>query len=366
MSKSIPKPKLPEPAAKVPASSFHPQYVLYGLLAVAAFSIAFVATKFWQAPEKPAAPPGMVYVPAGEFTMGSSNPKDPANERPVRTIQLDAFFMDACEVTNAQFAEFVKATGYITTAEKKPDWEDMKKQLPPDTPKPDDAMLVPGSMVFQQTKAPVPMNDVSQWWKWTPGACWKHPEGPTSNVNDRQDHPVVHVSWFDATAYAKWASKRLPTEAEWEYVSRAGAKGQRYTWGQEPLTDADGTRANIWQGVFPCTNSKADKWVRTAPVKTYPANAWGVHEMAGNVWEWCNDWYRADEYSRTMTSKSNPPGPDESYDPNEPYTPKRVIRGGSFLCHQSYCESYRNSARRGTSPDTGMSHTGFRCVKAIR
>jgi formylglycine-generating enzyme required for sulfatase activity len=359
-SSNLPEPNVNETAA-IPW-----QTVAMIALGLVAFAGTYFITKVLQSTKAISTlnpPSGMVAIPAGEFVMGSSNPQDPANERPARTIKLSAFFMDATEVTNAQFKEFVDATDYVTTAEKKPDWEELKKQLPPGTPKPDDALLVAGSLVFTPTSKPVPTTDMSLWWTWTKGANWKHPEGPSSDLKGLENHPVVHVSWFDATAYAKWAGKRLPTEAEWEYASRAGATGKRYTWGDEPLTDEVGTRANIWQGNFPNINLKKDGWIRTSPVKTYPPNAWGLYDTAGNVWEWCSDWYRADEYKRTMNAKENPAGPDDSWDPNEPYTPKRIIRGGSFLCHKNYCESYRNSARRGTSPDTGMSHTGFRCVR---
>lgn len=369
---------LPESNVKS-AQSFSFQTLLFLLLGLVAFAGAYFLTMQFRDGAKALSsenvlngdskqevgnpPPGMVYIPAGEYVMGNSDPKDNANERPTRTIKLSGFFMDVTEVTNAQFKAFVDATGYVTTAEKKPDWEDLKKQLPPGTAKPDDSKLVAGSLVFTPPTKAVPTNDITLWWTWTPGACWRHPEGPGSDLKDRENHPVVHVSWYDAEAYAKWAGKRLPSEAEWEYASRAGATGKRYTWGDEPLTDEVGNRANIWQGTFPHLNIKTDGWVRTSPVKTYPANAYGLYDTAGNVWEWCSDWYRADEYSRTMNAKQNPPGPSDSWDPNEPYTPKRVVRGGSFLCHKNYCESYRNAARRGTSPDTGMSHTGFRCVR---
>ena len=314
-------------------------------------------------PNSDPAPKGMVWIPPGEFRMGSEDQVSPRNERPAHSVKLDGFWMDAHEVTNAEFQEFVDATGYKTTAEKAPDWEEMKKELPPGTPKPPDDVLVPGSLVFNQPKQRVGTEDVSQWWSWTKGAEWLHPEGPDSTIKGRENHPVVHVSWFDANEYAKWAGKRLPTEAEWEYAARGKLAGKRFTWGDEPPTEASSI-ANIWQGEFPNRNDKRDGWERTSPVETYPANGYGLYDMAGNAWEWCSDWYRADAYIGIKGTLTNPPGPEDSWDPNEPHAAKRVIRGGSFLCHVTYCESYRTAARRGNSPDTGMSHLSFRCVKS--
>ncbi|HQR07705.1 MAG TPA: formylglycine-generating enzyme family protein [Gemmatales bacterium] len=345
-------------------------------LGIASFGVVYGATKFFNSSADintagPAArgqiikKDGMVLIPAGEFIMGTEGQAANRNEQPAHRVKISSFWMDENEVTNAQFRKFVEAAKYVTTAEKAPEWEELKQQLPPGTPKPPAEMLVAGSMVFVPTKQPVPTNNPALWWKWTPGACWNHPEGPQSNLEGRENHPVVHVSWFDATEYAKWAGKRLPTEAEWEYASRGGKSSQKFSWGNEGLTDTDGTKANIWQGNFPNQNTKVDGWERTAPVKTYPPNGFELYDMAGNAWEWCSDWYRADAYAQRANSKviDNPKGPTESLDPNEPYAPKRVIRGGSFLCHVTYCESYRNAARRGNSPDTGMSHVGFRCVQ---
>jgi formylglycine-generating enzyme required for sulfatase activity len=328
-------------------------------------AVAGLVFGLWEArrARNPAAPPGMVWIPPGQFMMGTAGPEAHANERPAHQVRVDGFFMDIHEVTNAEFAKFVAATKYVTTAEKVPDWEEMKKTLPPDTPKPGPDVLVAGSLVFRAPAGPVRLNDVSQWWKWTPGACWNHPEGPGSDVADRMNHPVVHVSFEDALAYCAWAGKRLPTEAEWEYAARGGLAGKRYTWGDEPPRD-DSKLCNIWQGTFPNDNTKQDGYDRTAPVGSYPANSYGLHDMAGNVWEWCSDWYRADAYTRRAApvALENPTGPRDFWDPNEPMTPKRVIRGGSFLCHITYCESYRTAARRGSAIDTGMSHLGFRCV----
>jgi formylglycine-generating enzyme required for sulfatase activity len=325
-------------------------------LAGAAFAAAYGATRLWNAP-----PPGMVWVPPGEFTMGSGS--GPANERPAHRVRLDGFWMDEHEVANAEFRRFADATGYVTTAERKPDWEELRMMLPPGTPKPADDKLVAGAMVFTPPASAVPLDDAARWWRWVPGACWRHPEGPDSTLDGRDDHPVVQVSWDDAVAYAKWAGKRLPTEAEWEYAARGGLEGQRYPWGDEPPTD-DAPRANIWHGEFPHRTTKPAGSERTAPAKSFAPNGYGLYDMAGNAWEWCADWYRVDAYARRAGQGVlvDPTGPAESWDPNEPYAPKRVTRGGSFLCHVSYCESYRTAARRGTAPDTGMSHIGFRCV----
>ena len=318
----------------------------------------------WGTP--PQAPSGMVYIPGGEFVMGSPGAPPQANEAPAHRVRIDGFFMDETEVTNRQFAEFVKATGFVTEAEKKPDWELMKKQLPEGTPKPPDDVLVPGALVFSPPPVEVPLDDVAGWWQWVPGANWKHPEGPSSHLQGREDHPVVHVCFDDAVAYTKWAGKRLPTEAEWEYAARGGLPSKRFIWGDEHPREIKGGRANIWQGTFPNKNTKLDGFERTAPVKSYPPNKFGLYDMAGNVWEWCSDWYRADAYIGAEKGlQINPKGPDSFWDPTEPLVPKRVTRGGSFLCHITYCESYRPGARRGTAIDTGMSHIGIRCVQNL-
>jgi len=306
----------------------------------------------------------MVHIPAGEFRMGTDEAQSFANERPAHVVQVASFWMDEHEVTNAEFARFVAATHYVTIAERPVDWEQLKTQLPPNTPRPDAAALAPGALVFTPPTHAVSLDDYSQWWRWVPGASWRHPEGPKSALQGRENHPVVQISWDDAAAYARWAGKRLPTEAEWEYAARGGRAGQRFTWGNTPPTDQH-PQANIWEGEFPYHNTSADGYAGTAPVKSFAPNGYGLYDMAGNVWEWCTDWYRADTYV-TLASLGrceNPHGPATSLDPDEPYTPKRVTKGGSFLCHISYCESYRPSARRGTSPDSGLSHVGFRCVK---
>jgi formylglycine-generating enzyme required for sulfatase activity len=306
---------------------------------------------------------GMVKIPAGDYEMGAADKEGRPDEYPQHAVHVDGFYMDATEVTNAMFMEFVKATGYVTTAERAPDWDELKKQLPPGTPKPADSLLVAASLVFTPPSKPVALNDVSQWWQWVKGADWKHPEGPNSSIKGKDNYPVVQVSWDDAMAYAKWAGKRLPTEAEWEWAARAGLTSQPFTWGNEPVEKGQ-PKANIWQGHFPDRNTATDGFARVAPVKSFAANAYGLYDIAGNVWEWCADWYRSDAYAQAGTQKSvNPKGPASSYDPEEPSIPKRVVRGGSFLCHASYCASYRVSARMKTSPDTGLEHTGFRCVK---
>jgi formylglycine-generating enzyme required for sulfatase activity len=330
---------------------------------VAGFAAAFAATWLLSRPAAP--PPGMVRVPGGLFVMGAHGPTNQRNELPAHTVRVDGFFMDETEVTNARFRTFVDATGYVTLAEKPVNWDELKKQFPANTPKPPDDRLRPGSLVFTPPDKAVPFNDMTRWWTWTAGACWKHPEGPGSDLAGRDDHPVVHISWDDAVAYATWAGKRLPTEAEWEFAARGGLDRKRFPWGDEPPNDTDRFPANIWQGQFPHQNTKADGWDRTAPVKSFAPNGYGLYDMGGNVWEWCSDWYRADAYAGRTGITVNPPGPASSWDPNELLVPKRVNRGGSFLCHETYCESYRPAARRGTGFDTGMSHIGFRCVKSF-
>lgn len=305
---------------------------------------------------------GMVWIAGGSFMMGASDRQGRPDEYPQHPMTVKGFWMDATEVTNAQFTRFVQATGYITTAERKPDWEEIKKQLPPGTPKPADSLLAAGSLVFTPPAEAVSLDDASQWWKWVKGADWKHPQGPGSSIAGKDRYPVVQVSWEDAAAYARWAGKQLPTEAEWEFAARAGLTAQPYTWGSEDV-EAGRPKANVWQGHFPDKNTVKDGFARVAPVKSFAPNAYGLYDMAGNVWEWCADWYNADYYTQCAGKKPlDPKGAAASLDPDEPTVPKRVVRGGSFLCHASYCASYRVSARMKTSPDTGLEHTGFRCV----
>ncbi len=319
--------------------------------------------------EPPGSPPdeGMVWIPGGQFWMGTEDPRFP-DAKPVHLVELDGFWMDRTEVTNAQFQKFVEATGYKTIAERKPDINEILKQLPPGTPIPPketlaeiEENLVPGSLVFTPPATEVQsLDNHFQWWAYVPGANWKHPEGPDSNIEDRLDHPVVHVCYDDAIAYAKWAGKRLPTEAEWEFAARGGLDRQPFAWGDELRPD-DQWMANIWQGAFPAENTAEDGHVGTAPVGSYPANGYGLHDMAGNVWEWCADWYRPDYYARSP--ERNPKGPSDSQDPNEPHIPKRVQRGGSLLCSDLYCVRYRIGTRGKGAVDSGAGHIGFRCVQ---
>ena len=308
-------------------------------------------------------PPGMIWIPGGEFTMGTDEEESYAVERPAHRVLLDGYWIDETEVTNDQFRAFVEATGYVTTAERKPDWEQLKTQVRPGTPKPHDSLLVASSLVFTMPSHPVSLASPANWWVWVPGADWLNPEGAGSSIDDRGDHPVVQVSWEDAKAYADWAGKRLPTEAEWEYAARGGLDSKRYAWGDEFQPDGK-WMANTWQGNFPNDNSAEDKYARTAPARSFAPNGYGLYEMTGNVWEWCADWYSAKLYTERTGPRiiSNPTGPGKSFDPSEPYSSKRVTKGGSFLCTKDYCSNYRPSARRGTDWDTGMSHLGFRCV----
>lgn len=317
-----------------------------------------------------AAPFDMVWVPGGEFMMGSDSRLARANERPAHRVHVDGVWMDRTHVTNAQFREFVAATHYVTTAERMPDWETMRVQLPAGTARPADDQLVPGALVFVGSERPVSLDDYSQWWSYVPGADWRHPGGPATSIEGKDDHPVVQVTYEDALAYAQWVGKRLPTEAEWEFAARGGLEQATYAWGEE-LTPNGQTMANIWQGrnePFPVVSPKAGGAVGTMRAGTFPANGYGLVDMTGNAWHWVADWYRSDAFSAAESSAmpNNPLGPSASYDLDEPGVPvdapKRVIRGGSFLCNESYCLSYRPSARRGNDPYNAMSHIGFRLV----
>ena len=311
------------------------------------------------------APEGMVWIPGGEFSMGSDDPtsslcggKDAMPDaRPIHRVYVDGFWMDRTEVTNAQFAEFVKATGYVTIAEQTPRAEDF-----PDAP-PEN--LVAGAVVFTPPATPVPLTDHFQWWSYVRGANWRHPAGPGSELTGREKHPVVHVGYADAVAYAKWAGKRLPTEAEWEFAARGGRAGELYAWGND-LKPGGKWMANIFEGKFPVKDTGEDGYAGIAPVAQFPANAYGLHDVAGNVWEWVSDWYRPDYFARLAASgvARNPQGPADSFDPSEPGTKKRVHRGGSYLCTDEYCTRYMVGTRGKGEEDTGTNHLGFRCVQA--
>lgn len=308
----------------------------------------------------------MVLVQGGDFIMGTNDDESYEQERPAHKVHVDPFYIDKTEVTNKEFKAFVDATGYVTVAERKPDWEELKTMLPPGTPKPDDELLQPGSMVFSAPTTDVPTTDISAWWKWVEGASWKHPEGPASNINDRMNHPVVHIAWEDANAYCKWAKKRLPTEAEWEFAARGGLVEKRFGWGDDFKKDQH-FMANTFQGKFPSRNTGEDGYLGTSPVGSFAPNGYGLYDMIGNVWEWTSDWYDFDEYKKINVKQVlyNPHGPDKTFNPENSYAKERVTKGGSFLCADNYCINYRPSARRGTSYDSGASHIGFRCVKDV-
>lgn len=312
-------------------------------------------------------PNNMVLIPGGEYLMGSDKSESYTNEKPVHRVVVSSFFMDKYEVTNQQFLQFVNETGYTTTAEKKINWDEMMSQLRPGTSRPPDSLLEPGSLIFKASSYPIPLNDESSWWEWEKGASWKHPSGKNSSINEIMDHPVVHISWDDAVAYAQWAGKRLPTEAEWEWAARGKKTDAIYPWGNESINETP-MKANFWQGHFPYKNTKQDGYHLTAPVGSFISNEYGLFDMSGNVWEWCSDFYHINSYSYDKEKGIciNPKGPKTSYDPSEPFAIKKILRGGSFLCNDSYCSGYRVSRRMSSSKDTGLMHTGFRCVKDIR
>jgi len=315
---------------------------------------------------------GMVWIPGGEFIMGSEGPLAKPNEQPAHRVRVHSFWMDRTPVTNVRFATFVSATGYVTTAERRPEWGTLKLQLPEGTPEPADGDLVPGAMVFVGTEQSVDLNDYAQWWRYVPGADWRHPQGPDSSIIGKDDYPVVQVSYEDALAYARWAGKRLPTEAEWEFAARGGLRKATYAWGNE-FTPRGRRMANVWDGSaqpFPVVGPRTAFEHGTSRVCSFPPNGYGLCDVTGNVWQWIADWYRADAFVLEAQGAEplDPQGPRNSYDPDEPGTPanaaKRVIRGGSFLCSREYCLSYRPSARRGADPYTSMSHIGFRLVSS--
>jgi formylglycine-generating enzyme required for sulfatase activity len=298
---------------------------------------------------------GMILLPAGTFWMGCDEASF-NDARPVHKVHVNQFWIDKTEVTNEQFAKFVEATGYKTIAEIKPSAKDF-----PDAP-PEN--LVAGAVVFTPPVHTVSKHSHYNWWHYVPGANWRHPEGPQSNIKQRMHHPVVHIAWPDAVAYAKWAGKRLPSEAEFEYATRGGLDRKQFSWGND-FKPKGKWQANLWQGLFPYKNTGEDGFVTTSPVATFPANGYGLYDLTGNVWEWCSDWYRPDYYQTCVDKKieNNPPGPEDSADPNEPSVPKRVQRGGSFLCTDQYCARYLAGARGKGEPSSGSSNVGFRCVK---
>jgi formylglycine-generating enzyme required for sulfatase activity len=326
----------------------------------------FLPTMENKTPVPGSAPNGMAWIPGGEFSMGSMTPNGGANtmatmnsvndSQPIHRVYVDGFWMDKTDVTNDEFAKFVEATGYKTIAEIAP----TKEQFP-DAPAEN---LVAGSTVFTSTKDTVPLNDYFQWWRYVQGANWRHPTGPESDIKGKGNYPVLQVAYADAEAYAKWAGKRLPTEAEWEFAARGGLTGKTYAWGDELKPDGK-WMANIYEGRFPVKDTGADGFAGVAPVAQFPPNGYGLYDMAGNVWQWCSDWYRPDTYARLKLAGGvarNPQGPSASYNPGDDQ-PQRVHRGGSFLCTDEYCTRYMMGTRGKGDVDTGSNHVGFRCVK---
>jgi formylglycine-generating enzyme required for sulfatase activity len=325
----------------------------------------FLPTVANPGPSAGPAPEGMVWIPGGEFSMGARDPLDmqdivgmqaTTDSRPIHRVAVEGFWMDATEVTNEQFTRFVKATGYVTVAERKPSQEDFPT-APPEN-------LVPGSVVFAPPDHAVPLNDHFQWWAYIDGADWRHPLGPQSSIEGKEKFPVVQIAYEDAEAYAKWAGKRLPTEAEWEFAARGGLSGKIYPWGDEFTKDGQ-WMANSHQGNFPNIDTGADAFAGVAAVAQYPANGYGLFDVGGNVWEWTTDWYRSDYYNVLAAAgvARNPQGPPDAFDPSEPGVPKKVHRGGSFLCTDQYCSRYAVGTRGKGEVSTATNHLGFRCVR---
>ena len=312
-------------------------------------------------------PEGMVWIPGGEFSMGAQNPPDmddvgmkaTLDSRPIHRVYVDAFFMDQTDVTNAAFEKFVKATGYVTVAERKPRAEDFPGAPPQN--------LVAGSVVFAPPDHPVDLTNHFQWWTYVPGADWRHPSGPGSSIAGKERYPVVQIAYEDAQAYANWAGKRLPTEAEWEFAARGCLAGKPFVWGDD-FRPQGKWMANTHQGHFPDNDSGEDGYRGISPVEKFPANGYGLYDMAGNVWQWTSDWYRPDYYQQLLAAglARNPQGPDASYDPAEPGHAKKVQRGGSFLCTDQYCARYIVGTRGKGDVDTGTNHLGFRCVMTLQ
>jgi len=310
-------------------------------------------------------PENMIWVESKTFLQGAKADDKYAmsREKPAHIVTVDGFFIDVNEVTNKQFKKFVEATKYVTIAERKIDWEEMKSQLPPGTPKPHDSILQPGSLIFNKNvNAVANMNNYTQWWTWKIGADWKHPSGPDSSIEGKDNYPVVHIALEDALAYCKWANRRLPTEAEWESAAQGNNADAIFTWGNDAtILDAN---ANTWQGVFPTKNDSKDGFEFVSAIKSYPPNSIGLYDMLGNVWELTSDLFNVNHYQELDISKPvlNPKGATKSYSPSNPYQVEHVIKGGSFLCHESYCASFRISAKMGVAIDSGSDHMGFRTV----
>jgi formylglycine-generating enzyme required for sulfatase activity len=351
------------PAGKVEASQ--PAVVTSQLTPGTAETMAFTPTIPNATPPSAPAPTGMVWISGGEFSMGAMDPPATteagmhaaADARPIHRVYVDGFWMDKTDVTNKEFARFVKATGYVTIAEQTPTAEDFPG-APPEN-------LVAGSIVFSPPDHPVELNNHYQWWSYVKGANWRHPEGPKSNLNGREKYPVVQVAYPDAQAYAKWAGKRLPTEAEWEFAARGGLTGKRYPWGDQ-FRPGGKWMANTHQGHFPNSDTGDDGYVGASPVAQFPPNGYGLYDMAGNVWQWTSDWYRPDYYQQLAEAgrvTRNPQGPDTAFDPAEPNEKKKVHRGGSFLCTDQYCSRYVVGTRGKGEVTTATNHLGFRCVK---
>lgn len=322
-----------------------------------------------EAPENIQTPKGMVWIPGASFLQGAVSHDKMAmgHEKPAIPVMVNGFFMDISEVTNGDYQKFVDATGYMTVAEREIDWEEMKKQVPPGTPRPHDSIMKPGSLTFKKNKVSVPnLYDFSQWWQWTIGANWKHPSGPSSDIRGKENHPVVHIAYEDALAYCEWAGRRLPTEAEWERAARGNQEARLFTWGDDSAILFK--MANTWEGEFPVNNTQIDGFEFRAEVKSYPPNDFGLYDMAGNVWEWTNDWYNTNYYKEMKAGGKvvgDPQGADRPFNEGNPYAQERVIKGGSFLCSASYCASYRISARMATSLDSSQEHLGFRTVATV-
>ena len=296
------------------------------------------------------------WIPGGEFLMGSD--RHYPDEGPIRRISVKGFWIDPTPVTNAEFDRFVADTDYVTFAEVAPKAEDYPGAEPED--------LVAGSLVFTMAPGPVRLDDYRNWWSWEHGADWRHPTGPESSIEGMDDHPVVHVAHQDVEAYAVWAGKQVPTEAEWEFAARGGLDGAEFTWGEGDAQESTEPKANTWQGGFPYENSEVDGWTRTSPVGSYEANGYGLYDMAGNVWEWTSDWYSNPSQQEGPSCCAPDPRPtkEDSYDPSQPQfrIPRKVIKGGSHLCTIQYCFRYRPAARQPQMVDTSTSHLGFRCI----